>query len=104
MKPLIPNRYVLNNMTAIILQEWLWHKITQEVWYAVKPGTIPYYVVSYWQNVSAAKLEFPYASYQMIITAYDDTVTFTVLMATFLDSAQEHGFSDSFLGVVPNKL
>ena len=35
----------LNSTTNILLQEWLWHKITHEVWYAIKQRNQPNFIV-----------------------------------------------------------
>ena len=35
MNPLILPSYGLNSIPAVLLQGWLWHQITYEVWYAI---------------------------------------------------------------------
>ena len=36
MKTAYPSSYRLNSITGILLQEWVWHLITHEGWYAIK--------------------------------------------------------------------
>ena len=31
-----PDRYVLNSITTVLLQEWLWYKKTREGWYDIR--------------------------------------------------------------------
>ena len=36
MSPIILPKYWLTSATPFVLQEWIWHEITHEDWYAIK--------------------------------------------------------------------
>ena len=45
MNLLIPSPYGLKRITVILLQGWIWHRVTREDWHAIKQRyhTIPYH-------------------------------------------------------------
>ena len=56
--------YGLNSITAVLLQGWLWHKMTWEGWYAIKqrnqtnlPTCLPYLTIRHFNLISSMLIE-----------------------------------------------